>query len=490
MSRLTLLLTLALPGALAAQTYTRVSPRTALPTAPAPTTGATATLSPTLTNDMPAPVVHIRDATPSSVALAWAPLTAASGFLVFRNDLGQLTPTPLPAGTTSYSHVAQNDHRVTYQYRVVALYPNSHTGGSAQVPFTPPKPVNPTGFSATVRGTMATLTWQAVPGVERYLLGGAGIGLNGLYLSPATTSFEVRDLPAGRHEWVIAARYPAGVETPSTEWPKASATVVVASGTYRLTLAGFLVERETGDGPHNGHRDEIFAAALVQHFDRTNSRLLESDFVRSKTQGDVNNHPERIRQGRGSETGGLTSADVVPAGWDQRSPMPVPGPQQFPLVLWEGGLADGQDVIVLRPTLWEEDGEPVSFQDWRDAVETSASATIGSPDVQKAIQGPGIAQLLGGGISHSYASAWDELRYVGRSTHQVRAGHDRPIGMNYRAGGYTYFRDLQVVLTREQIEAELNRPNTAARGLVPVRFTDTVEGGATYTLYLRVERVP
>lgn len=490
MSRVTLLLTLALPGALAAQTYTRVSPRTAPPTAPTATTGATATLSPTRVDDMPAPVAHVRDATPSSATLGWEPLPAASGFLVFRNDLGQLTPGPLPAGATSYSHVAQNDHRMTYQYRVVALYPNSHTGPGAPVSFTPPKPVNPAGFSATVKGTTATLTWQAVPGVERYLLGGARLGLNGMYLSPATTSFEVRDLAAGRHEWVIASRYPAGVETHYTEWSKTVATVVVASGTYRLTLAGFVVERETGDGPHNGHNDEIFAATMVQHFDRTDSRVIESDLVRSRTQGDVNNHPERIRQGRGSETGGLTTADVVPGGWDQRSTLPVGGPQQFPLVLWEGVLADGQDVIVLRPTLWEEEGEPVSFQDWREEVAASAPSTIASPDVQNALKGSAIAQLLGAGLSYSYASAWDELRYVGRFRHQVRAGHDRPIGMNYRSGGKTYFRDLMVVLTREQIEGELNRPNTTARGLVPIRFTDTVEGGAAYTLYLRLERVP
>ncbi len=490
MSRLTLLLMLALPGALAAQTYTRISPRGTLPTAPVPTTGTTATISPTVTDDMPAPVVHVRDATPSSVTLAWSPLAGASGFLVFRNDLGKVTATPLPGGTTSYPHVAENDYRVTYQYRVVALYPNSHTGPSALVPFTPPKPVHPTGFSASVKGTTATLTWQPVPGVERYLMGGAGIGLNGLYLPAATTSFEVRDLPAGPHEWVIAAYYPANVGTHSSEWPKTSATVVVTSGHYRLSLAGFVVERETGDGPHNGHRDEVFAATLVQHFDRTDNRLVESDLVRSKTQGDVNNHPERIRQGRGSETGGLTSADVVPAGWDQRSVIPSPGPQQFPLVLWEGALTDGQDVIVLRPTLWEEEGEPIAFQDWRSSVEPSASATIASPDVQNAIKGPAIAQVLGGGISYSYASAWDELRYVGRYTNQVRAGHDRPIGMNHTANGKTYFRDLQVVLTREQIETELNRPNASARGLVAVRFTDAVESLGAYTLYLRVERVP
>jgi hypothetical protein len=475
---------------LAAQTYTSGTRATRVL---APTTGLSspgvAQMSSTITDDMPAATVQLRDATPSGVTLAWSPLAGVSGYLVTRNDLGIVTTTPLPPAATSFPHVAQNDYRVTYQYRVIAQYPNGHTGPSAPVSFAPPKPVNPTGFAANVKGTMATLTWQAVPGVEKYLLGGAGIGLNGVYLPAGTTSFEVRDLPAGTHDWVIASYYPGPVTTPGAEWPHTTATVVLTSGRYRITLAGFVVEHETGDGPNDGQHDEVFAAALVQHFDRSTNQLVESDLVRSKTHGDVNNHPERVRQGRASDTGGLTSADVVPAGWDERSGIPSPGPQQFPLVLWEGALSNGQDVIVLRPILWEEDGNPGVFQEWRTAVEGSAAGTIGSSDVQNAIKAPAIVQVVGGGLIWSYGSAWDELRYVGKYRGQVRAGHDRPVGMNAAIEDKTYFRDLQVVLTREQIETELNRSNAVARGLVPVRFTDTVESGGAYTLYLRVERV-
>lgn len=55
-------------------------------------------------------------------------MVGASGYVVYRNDLGPLNSPPLPLTTTSFTHRANNDYRLTYAYTVVAQYPNGHTG--------------------------------------------------------------------------------------------------------------------------------------------------------------------------------------------------------------------------------------------------------------------------------------------------------------------------------------------------------------------------
>lgn len=178
------LILFAWPSLLAAQIsqpgYVQTAPRTRPPIPVQPEPDGAARMLSVPMEDMPAPVVHLRDAMPSSVTLVWAPMGGASGYLVYRNDAGQVTTAPLPADRTSFSHSAQNDHRVVYQYRVVAVYPDGRSGSSAAVPFQPPKPVNPTAFAAAANGSRVTLSWQAVPGVETYLLGGAGLPLEGV----------------------------------------------------------------------------------------------------------------------------------------------------------------------------------------------------------------------------------------------------------------------------------------------------------------------
>jgi hypothetical protein len=477
------------PSLLAAQVSTGETRMTPLSRTPItrPGTEGTTRMIPTTVDDMPGPAVQLRDPMPGGVTVTWTPLAGVSGYLVYRNDVGQTTPTPLPAGATSFPHAAgTNDYRVTYQYRVVAIYPNGHNGPSAWVPFQPPKPVNPAGFAAEIRGTTATLKWNPVPGVHHYLLAGPGTGPNGDSIPPNETEHTLHNVPPGPQTWTLGSYYPPGnISTNWNEWSTTSSKP--ASGKYRITIAGFRVNHQTYDDQLNrdGWSDEVYAAAFVQQVDRSSRALLDTGTVQSRAHGDARGFPDRIPAGQAGA--GLTAGDVVPKGWDERAGLSaVQG--SFPLLVWQGDLMDGKDALVIRPMLWEVDGDNTSFQYWKRWVARSDPAAVlanASPQ--------SIAQVTGDTIISTTSQALT-TRWGPGSDAWADAGRDRPIGMSQ----YRWY-DLVLVLTREAIEAELAKSSgtRATPGLLALQLIDTARpdlvGAAMsgdYTLYLRVERVP
>jgi hypothetical protein len=363
-----------------------------------------------------------------------------------------------------------------------------------------PAAADPTSFTAALQADKIVLKWQPVAGVSWYLVGGPGMGSNGHQVQ--TTSDTVRGLGPGQYEWTVASltndRKPL---TNWINWPKARITLTppppapVTSGRYRITLAGFKVHHETYDDvlERDGKRDEVYAAAFVQHFDRTTGRFLGGDLFRTKTYGDANNHPDRIPQGHASDLGGLMTGDAVPYGWDEQSVVPTPNPGWFPLVLWDDVLSDGRDVVIVRPTLWEEDGDRTGFEHWRQTLVQDAGSTWGYPPIASDLNQTAISQLRGGGMLSMHASVLDPILF-NQDPQNVDPGRDRPIGLQY-TNSVNIFRDLLVALTREKIEAELSRQGVPTRGLIPIVFKESsccsqLALDGDYTLYLRLERAP
>lgn len=365
-----------------------------------------------------------------------------------------------------------------------------------------PTPSDPSGFTATPRGNEVVLSWQAVPGVSWYLLGGQGMGLYGQQVQG--TSYTLRDVGPGHYEWTVAS-LPGENQPPlnnGAKWPKAN--LVVGSrtvGSYRISVAGFRVDRTTYDDQLNrdGASDEVYASVIFHRFDRGGT-MVQSGAVTSKTHGDGSRWPTRVPQGGATEAGGLAPRDVVPFGWDERTPQPpVAGdPRRFPMVVWQGTLADSGDVLVLRPSLWEEDGDPTAFNFYSAYIAGAPPAsTWGLSALQQALTGPEIKVV--GGISgpnrpHLLWAPGDivEESLVGNRPYDfsVAAGRDRPIGLQS-----SYWYDQVLVLTREKLEAELGRTSEVATpaGLFSYRLREKVGGTAPlngdYLLYFRVERM-
>jgi hypothetical protein len=248
-----------------------------------------------------------------------------------------------------------------------------------------------------------------------------------------------------------------------------------SSGNYRITVAGFRVNQNTSDDPLNrdGWGDEVYASVVLQRFNRSSGSVLETRTVTSQTHGDGNAVRGRVPQGHASDGGGLTAGDVVPFGWDEQSAKPPTERGRFPMVVWEGPLADRGDVLVLRPSLWEHDGDRTSFDLWtRSLASSPPHATWGLAAVQQGLATSAIASVAGAAF---------EL--------PVATGRDRPIGLRDRK-----WQDRVVVLDREKIEAALGASPGRSPGLIELRLQEEMGKGrgapenGDYILYLRVER--
>jgi hypothetical protein len=368
------------------------------------------------------------------------------------------------------------------------------------VPYTPP--ADPAGFTATVESGKVVLTWQPVAGVTSYLLGGAGIDLYGQRVQAST--YTVANLPAGTHEWTVASLNADGQAINNgAKWPHASVTLTPATavtGRYRITLAGFQVMIETLDDAleRDGKRDEVYAAASWALFDRNTRTVSGKGSVRSKTYGDASRWPARVAAGRASASGGLMTGDIIPTGWGIQNPPPsVHDPMLLPMVVWEGSLTNGQEILVIRPSLWEEDADPSTYAIWRQQSEAS-----GFPDyhdraqhlTEPLISGPFAGKKM-------FFTAYDNLRWAfGFTADPLSSGKDRPIGLDGFDSTVLSWQDRYFVLTRENLESTLDSRHVAQRkqppGLLTVWLRDEERGTVEitqhghYRMLLGIERVP
>ncbi len=152
---------------------------------------------------------------PAIANVSWVAAPGASGYSVER--WSQVNPAccraaspVLPANATSW---ADSNYPLegSYTFRITALYPDGGHG-TVDVGWLRPTPQDPAVFEAAfVSGTTVKLTWQSVPGVTRYLLGGPGTNSN-VPVSGNTVS--VAGVPAGRQIWTVFSLYePGGVFT-------------------------------------------------------------------------------------------------------------------------------------------------------------------------------------------------------------------------------------------------------------------------------------
>ncbi len=354
------------------------------------------------------------------------------------------------------------------------------------VPYTPP--ADPAGFTAMAQSGKVLLAWKPVPGVTSYLLGGAGMGLYGQRVQGS--SYSVPSLAPGAHEWTVASLDADGRAIHNgANWPRTGITLTPAtavSGRYRITIAGFQVMRETVDDPfdRDGKRDEVYAAAYWSVFDRKTRMSGGKGLARSRTYGDASRWPARVAAGRGSPSGGLKTNDTIPAGWNvQGPPPPAQDPMRFPVVVWEGSLTNDKELLVIRPTLWEEDADATTFDRWRQN-----SQNAGFPDYQ----GP---DRLTGTLSSPFTGNLWFTTAKNIISHYLLSeplsfGKDRPLGVNEHDNIF-YWNDQYYVLTRENLESTLN----AQRGMLTVWFYDRDKGTdpplqGHYRMLLAIERIP
>ena len=483
--------------------------------------------------------------TPGGVTFKWPAMSGATGYTVARQDLGALTATPITALT--YSQSAALDYHNTYQYSVTAYYSDGKCARTSTT-ITPPKPITPQVAVKVTTGAQSSrvnLTWpDQADRPTSYLVLGPGLHEAGAEVTSSRSGqvLDIDNVPSGNQTWVVMPLWKtsAGIINDLATAARVTATLTNTSGKYAIYIAGFRVNSQTYDNQLNtdGWLDEIYAAAAVTKWE--SGVVKTNDVIRGAIHGDAN-QPNFVRAGNGSATGGLRSGDSVPSGWGPNQPLaPEPIATRFPIKLWEGTLRSSTDVVAVRPTLWEFDGEVWGYEFWKQWVLKYSNAGDG-------VKAPGLVATRGAETplyqfvtAAQYASLDEtmdaatfaaigkpklqtDFRYDGYglpvNAQRFYPGKDRIIGLDsYEKDMRGLFIDVtkpnlgstqefdfsrmhwvdrQVAFTKDKIEAALNSPASdgLAPGTVAISLVDKDLNPAgplhgDYTLYLRVIRVP
>lgn len=278
-------------------------------------------------------------------------------------------------------------------------------------------------------------------------------------------------------------------------------TPPATSGRYRVVISGFATAKETVDRDTDGKKDEVYVAAATVLWDRRDGHMISvPNVVRTREYGDIGGrNSARIQAGSASRTGGLwggNGPDFAPAGLDPRATTgPAPMTDQLPLLVFEGGLSDGVEALLVSPSLWESDGQQMGYDNYSTNWKTGGLAKLlSSPAVQNQLANPNvtsavmpgdntlqtvsaIANVFSGGIIGSYI--------VGATT-IISNNVDRPIGLAPYQNADQY-QDRVVVVTREKLlSLAVGSGITIA---IPFAEPYDQQLNGIYTLYLRVERV-
>jgi len=362
----------------------------------------------------------------------------------------------------------------TYVFRIAVTYSDGKVG-SADYFYTRPTPQDPSGFTGKQTGEgQVQLTWQPVPGVSTYLVGGPGAGLNGAQVTGNAVTLNA--VPPGTQQWTVASLYsPGGLLTASANWPRATLMVNPTINRYRVVLEGFKVAQPTQEDPliGDGLGDEIYIATEVNLYDPS-GLLRNTGMVTTSVFGDTRSFPSRIRAGSASPTGGLVKYDAYP-------PIPPGGNAQvvsgLRFIVWEGDLSDSGEWIGVSPTIWEQDGSDRIFRSFAQYYVMMAGS-LKSSDRLRIGRESGNWEILRtcGGADTSSPTYWVSPSGIGPV--------DVPVN-TYREG----WCPTWVTLNRKTFNTLL-APGThlyqVAPGLFEMRFRTEY---SEYVLYFRLEKL-
>ncbi|HEX2781772.1 MAG TPA: hypothetical protein VHM30_19860 [Gemmatimonadaceae bacterium] len=270
----------------------------------------------------------------------------------------------------------------------------------------------------------------------------------------------------------VKGRQPAATPAPVMNVP--------ASGRYRVVLAGFRVNNESYDTflETDGKGDEIRLNADVQEFGPDGQPLGAVRRLQTVIYGDRNKFPSRITAGSRSAKGGLQTLDNVPAVRDPWVVRDAPQPDHLPLLLWEGELRTGQNLVAIAPTVWELDSDDAL----NPANMVLALGDIGNNVLPVAQRLPGVgalSELLITGAKPAFTVAT-----------MVKESGNRPIGLSPGTDGYNFVPQIVALTTRSAELALAGSGGARSAGVVEVRYRDAAELKGDYSLFLRIERLP
>ncbi|MDQ6785506.1 MAG: hypothetical protein M3033_01620 [Acidobacteriota bacterium] len=254
---------------------------------------------------------------------------------------------------------------------------------------------------------------------------------------------------------------------------------------FRVTINGFKVLRATLDDllQRDGKGDEVFFLSRWGLTDTDIGSIRFSGLLRSRVMGDATGRSDRVRAGSARPgalnpgmVGGFLTGDSFPNDPSVLSGSPTA--DRAPMLLFDGELTSSQ-VLVVVPTIWEQDGP----DDLITAIGRALGPVLdnGARSVAPAPQYPGL-------LGRILATEGD----LGTDVH-VGLGlfgdpRDRPIGMTLGRDSYVFFP--------QRLRFSFADANEASRtsfgygnGVIPITYTDADALQGNYTIFVQIQRL-
>lgn len=258
------------------------------------------------------------------------------------------------------------------------------------------------------------------------------------------------------------------------------------SGQYRVIINGFEVKAETWDDNFHwdGKGDEVEIRTKVTKLNK-NGQVIFEDNPESKLMGDTWRLPGRVQAGSKSDKGGLQTGDAFPSSTPWLRTLPLDKASKAPpMVAWQGPLAQGEDAVVITPTIWEWDPGQNALQSWAKwAADLPKELAAKASDLVG-----GKLKFLVDAVDLGLAAvvSMDKAGILGNSA-------SRPIGMQKSEQPDKFeYKPKSLVFTYDSVEALLNgneEPGGSGIGVFSIPFIDDAYYRGHYLLYVQVERV-
>jgi hypothetical protein len=235
------------------------------------------------------------------------------------------------------------------------------------------------------------------------------------------------------------------------------------SAKYRVTLDQVEVLDQTWDDwwRWDGCGDEVFVSYHKHWLTKNGEGNYVSEWD-SKTYGDRNGYDNRISAGSCGTYGGLNTGNSF-----------------YPNIQWEGDLVQGENAMLITPSLWEWDQtSPVA--DWIDWGQKTVTAT--RDKFNELIPGSG------------WFIDWAKLGLdIAASAREITGtSGTRPIGMTLKAGSTDEFefkpQTLKLTYDSAKAISEQRGPD-GKLGSVHMVYRDATKLQGRYQVYLRVEKL-
>lgn len=250
------------------------------------------------------------------------------------------------------------------------------------------------------------------------------------------------------------------------------------AGRIRVTVNGFRVHNQTWDHALqlDGKGDEIQVRCPVSIVDKDGKKKLAVN-RNSYVYGDVTGLGHQVG-GSASDEGGLVSGDNVPNGTEPHERAGDPTAFEMPMLLYEGDLTEGTDVLIAAPSLWEIDGQADGAKEWLSLTQREFSKVA---DKVAPLLGPeavAIAEGIDLGIDITVRMQDADL---------FGSAGDRPIGMQEQ-GEKTYMFEPQVLVMDLEKARWMAEQNTGlGPGVIELSFEDDDRLRGEYSLFVQIE---